>query len=782
MMYQPPRLLFSMVVLCLLTAISQATPPVLRDVTPRGLAIGQTTTLRFAGANLGGMPQLITSGLPLGDVKVESAEGNACTMVVTLAKGTPAGIYALRLATADGISEPVLVGVDALPQQMLVADQEVTIPTALTGNVTGSNIVTVSFAGKKDQRVVIDVESRRLAAKLQPIIRVLDERDAQIAWSNSMDAISGDARCVVQLPADGTYRVSVHDKLYRGTAPGHFRLKIGDLHFADFALPLGVMRGQQTQVQLIGDEATSQTKTTLQITPEAIPTGSSVVSAGSQVTGRAPAVTVSDHPELVETDQGDKPQAISAVPVAVSGRLLEAGETDRYELPVTPGEKLRIELHAARLGATLDGVLDILRENGQRLAGNDDQQGTSDPGLDFTVPGGVEKVVVSVRDMLGRGTERSVYRLSVTPLGQPDFSLKVEQSSLQIPSGQPTLAKVVAQRKGYKGPISLHLHGLPEGIQVAGAEIAAGSNTAWLQLTGNSEVGAGTCVIEGRSTGETILRRLADVPDSAIVSSQPHLRNELGWAITKPGPVSLAWNLHADAAVELGDVLASNVQLSRAEGATGDVRLSLLTNQIQPTKTVKNDKTKKDEVVDDVDRTLRIDGTPVIAAGADKAEVKLLIPGDLPDRSWDLVLKGELLSADKKSVLATAYAPLRTITTKNPLRLELATTEAVTAKAGMGETGKIHGKIHRSDGFNHPVDITLAGLPEGYSIEPLTVTADATDFEFPIRFASEAKAGELKNIRVRAIATIGQEDANRQVFSNAAAVTINVVTGEKPPE
>ena len=41
--------------------------------------------------------------------------------------------------------------------------------------------------------------------------------------------------------------------LYRAGDPNQFRLKIGDLHYADLAFPLGVQRGTKASVQLLGN-------------------------------------------------------------------------------------------------------------------------------------------------------------------------------------------------------------------------------------------------------------------------------------------------------------------------------------------------------------------------------------------------------------------------------------------------------------------------------------------------------------------------------------------------
>src|SRR3954454_25228152 len=67
--------------------------------------------------------------------------------------------------------------------------------------------------------------------------------------------LGGDARLETVLPADGAYTVDVHDVLYQGAAPGFFRLKVGELRYADLALPLGVQRKAGGSLDLIGNLA-----------------------------------------------------------------------------------------------------------------------------------------------------------------------------------------------------------------------------------------------------------------------------------------------------------------------------------------------------------------------------------------------------------------------------------------------------------------------------------------------------------------------------------------------
>jgi hypothetical protein len=77
------------------------------------------------------------------------------------------------------------------------------------------------------------------------VVRLYDAKGVQLAYAQTNAALAGDARLDVALPHDGKYTVEVHDALYRGGNPGYFRLKLGDLHYADLAYPLGVQQGRR---------------------------------------------------------------------------------------------------------------------------------------------------------------------------------------------------------------------------------------------------------------------------------------------------------------------------------------------------------------------------------------------------------------------------------------------------------------------------------------------------------------------------------------------------------
>jgi hypothetical protein len=166
--------------------------------------------------------------------------------------------------------------------------------------------------------------------------------------------------------------------------------------------------------------------------------------------------------------------------------------------------------------------------------------------------------------------------------------------------------------------------------------------------------------------------------------------------------------------------------------------------------------------------------------GADQGEptVNILVPGDLGKQPWDVAIVAELLSADNKSVVATVATPVRRLGAVSPFTVELAGAPKVDGRAGLGETGKFSGKVHRRPGFTGPLTVTLAGLPKELPPPLVVVPADKSDFELKIVFPFGSKPGEIANLKLVAVTDANKADAAR---SNEIAVAVNVVPGEKPP-
>ncbi len=670
--------------------------PRIGNLSLRGLQAGGITTLVIEGAELLPEPQIWLSVPGEKHTIKPGATAERIEVEFSLEGQTPPGIYHLRAASASGISEPVALGVDNLAQIGFAADLP-TLNVALSGALEGSAVLATSFAGKQGQQVTVEVESRRLGSNLNPVVRLYDARHVQLAWGPNVPALGGDARLGAKLPADGTYSIELHDALFRGGSPGFFRLKMGDIQFADLAFPMAAASDAETAFEFVASNLPATARASAKWTLAAgraktIQAAPWPADAGL-LSGSRPAVIVTNHAEIVEAAASDKPQEISAAPVGISGRIAKAGEQDRYRLAVTPGQALRFDVLAHRAGSPLDGVLSIQNEQGGELANSDDRPDTTDPGLDFTVPKDTNALLVALRDLQRRGGEEYVYRIAIEPLGQPDFSLSLDSGRFLVPKDGTALARVAINRAGYNGPVKLQFASLPSGVALAGDTIPAGATQTLVSLSapGASPAQAVGNVLGTSSEPNTAIARPVLPPASAGSDQQPWLGEDVAVAVVGASPLNLAWASPSTAdKLAVGAALPVQLRVERAAGSVGPVRLALLTTQIMPRKKVKVN--NQDQEVDDVDRALRFEGAPVIAADQGEIAAKVLVPADLPRLEYDLAIQAELLSADGKTVLASAVTPARRLPAEDPLTLELASADAIEVRRRRGSHGQGGGK------------------------------------------------------------------------------------------
>jgi hypothetical protein len=814
-------------VLVLLGVMSPALAnPRITDVSLRGLQVGGTTTLTVRGAALMPGPRLLL-GIPARQEVVGKPAAGAVTFKVTLGADVIPGLANLRLTTEKGISESVLIGLDRL-EQRAIAEKTATLPAALSGSVTGSTVVRTSFMGKAGQELIAEVEAQRLGSKLRPVLHLYDAGRRQLTWALPSLSLAGDARLRATLPADGLYSVEIHDLQYSGPGPGHFRLKLGSFQYADLVFPPAVQRGKQTAVEMIGNGPPGQR---VEVTGTGEGASQPVPWPGvSLATGPRPHVLVSDITEVVEVAAMGSPQLLPVVPVAVSGRLDAPGQEDVYRVPVAEGARLRFEVFADRLGSPIDAALEVRDNKGRRLAQSDDQPGTTDPRVDFTVPRGLKELQVSLSDQVGRGDRRSIYRLVITALdGKPQgrgFRLRVTGDSFTVPQGATQILEVFAERNGYDGPIKLLFDRLPEGVTASSTEIPAGADGTLIALTGTGK-GSEPLVttLRGSSIGvQPAMSAVAGVENHPLATLQPWLSQELAVSLSGSAGFGFAidWRgLAPESKLTLAQKLSIPIKLSRPQGLVGGVKLTLvsgqpvplLNNRPDPNRSIRTEQANvlipidpkakaaadalaaAEKALDAARKQAKPNPAAIKAAATRVAEARkalqaaeagqkttfdfnILIPAALDAPSCDLAVRAELLAADNRTVLTEAYTPVRRFAVLNPLGIKLTggPVYEATLDVKQGATINLAGSIERRAGFAGDVTLTVTGQPAGVAAPRVVVKAGQTAFTLPLKFPANFAAGMIETVKVTAS---GPPDPKRpQVVVKAEMpVTLKLLPG-----
>lgn len=827
------QFLFVVAVLCsTLSASVSAAPPVVNGIDLRGLQIGKPTLLTITGSDLLPNPRLLTTARVAKQTLKDGARPDRITLEVELAEGSQPGLENWWLVTDNGVSARSTIATDHLPQKP-IGEKAESLPVALHGTISGSQVREVSFAGKAGQEITCEVEAQRLEGKLRPVLKLYGPGNALVKWSLPLLALRGDTRIEAKLPADGEYRLQVHDLQFAAAAPGHFRLKIGQWSCADLAFPSTIQRGTSAEVQLVGRDGETRTvRLPSNSDGRAVPAPwpDSASASGPQA-----AVWLSDLPELVEERAGSAPQSLPALPVAVNGRISTPGEEDAYELTVQPGMEVDMEVSGDALGSPIDAELELRDLKGARLAINDDAGGSPDPRLTYKVPENTTRFVAVVRDVNGNGGPRCIYRLQATVKSaekSAGFALGMIQDNHTLQSGNASVFKVEAVRDGYEGPIELAFDPLPEGVKVSGQTIPAEATGILLTLSSDKPVQPVITALKGRAKDRETLARF----DSALPGKfQPWLENDLALA-GAPKPqiqFSAGWGQGADGGkIPLSGKLTLALKCSRPAGHDGPVRLTLLTSQarqlnkgaVDAAKTLREEKAvlieedkKAQQVFDAVTaaRTALAAAQAALAAAnkddtADESAVKaletaqdaldraetaateaaqkakndvefaLVVPAELPEVPHQIAFKAELLKRDRTTVEAVTYTPVRDFPVINPLVVKVAPPAPAKLDAKTGATLELAGQIERLEGAKGEVALTLTGLPPGVTA-PATVNlkSEETQFKFALKFPANFKAGDVSGLK---ISGTGKPYGTIQVKSREAVVAVKVLPPDPAPE
>jgi hypothetical protein len=747
-----PASLVLALILGLATAV-RAAEPAIANLDLRGLTLGTTTTITVSGSELGLAPRLLLPFAAQQSLKPGNTP-NQAIFEVTPAVDVVAGYYQLRVITEGGVSLPAIIGVDRLPQQVLAGPNTSTpiaqLPAALSGNAAGSQVIEATFTAAAGQPVTIEVEAQRLGSKLRPIVHLYDAKRKQIDWAWSTPALAGDCRLEAVLPAAGQYFVTVHDAEYATPGPGFFRLKIGQWSYIDQVAPAVVAKNQSLPLELFGASPVAKidfpAAAAAGVVPLAWP-------ADALWSGPRPWISVSSHVELIEQPAATGFQELGALtagaqPAGVSGRLTAPYEEDRYRVAVTPGSKLKLEVFAERGGSPVDIALLVKNEMDALLARAEDSPGTLDPALEYTVPAGINTLLLGVVDTQGRGGSKANYRLTVSPEpadpARIDFSLKMTAERASLPVGGRVVVPVTIERRGYAGPLDLATNNLPPGLRIENGTIPAGCDGTLLTLVRDEDAFEPAILAwRGAAGGE---ERLVIFQGHPLDALQPWLASELAVAPTT-GTLTdfdIDWRgLAVDAGIVPSRNLALPIRIIRPP-SDSLVRLSLVTSQLP---TLVNGQP-------DQNRLIRVAAPVELAANISDGDLNLVVPADLPSNLYDISVKAELLTANRATVLATSFAPVRRMNVKMPVAVKLATPRIdVALDAATGATVVATGKIERREGLTGDVVLSLAGLPPGARADAVTIKADAADFLLNIVLPANLPPGELKGLKLSALGT-----------------------------
>jgi len=793
-----------------------AAAPELTELEPRGAQRGKSFTLTIGGKNLteGGkvLSNLPGTFTPLTPPVEKMAAGRKLPFLVELKADAAIGTYPIRVQTPDGLSNILLFTVGAFPEvteeeskpesrehsnDSIGTAQPIEAPVIVNGTLNGADRDYYRIHARQNERLVFEIEARRLGSAIDPVLRIVDASGKQMARNDDAPALGMDSRLDVTFTREGDYYAIVQDARFSRQMQNFYRLKVGNYSYADGIFPLGWKRGEKIDVEFFGGSFPAPVKTAADLSgigPQLEFTRLNVPGAA----GSLPFLfAVGDLPEKLEPAHGaDEAVALESATV-MNGRLSKQGEVDRYKVSVSPGDHWNFDLQARSLGTSrLDGVLTIYDAKGNKLASSGDKppkedvfsllsagRTSADPWLDFTAPKDARELVVTVEDLLHRGGAGFAYRLTARKQ-PPDFTLTVLEPYLNIPAQGSSSVNVSVDRHGFLWPIQLSIAGLGDDYIVEGGHLPgewkddAYSISRRGMLTITAKPGAQPMKLaeltvwgEGKTGDGAVVRRKArclgmitEVAGGTGISDAEDRENQ--------SPFIAPWlGLGLPAVVakeESGKIESGAPRLLRLVQGTG---YAMAWNFKPRNPDARPPETIGVEVASPPAAELQVRRAKTEKKEekyAEKGEFSVLTTTHSVPEKYDLVLYGESKDRDSEALLTPAITVeivqgYTVAAPKEPLTLQA------------GGKAELAGVFHREPEFAQPVSITAEYLPAHVSCKPVELHA-AEEYRLSCEAEASAKPGEYEFQLTPASVVVGLD--KREVPYKISPVTAKLIVSE----
>jgi hypothetical protein len=486
---------------------------------------------------------------------------------VTIDPDAPVGDRELRLASTEGLSNPLLFQVGVLPE---ISEKDfgggdaapvLQPPLLLNGQIAPGEVDHVRLRVKRGQKLVVCLQARRLIPYLadavpgwfQATTALYGPNGTEVAWIDDY-RFDPDPVLLYDVPADGVYKLEIRDAIYRGRDDFVYRVAVGELPFVTSMFPLGARAGTTATAAIRGWNLPAETLP-LDTLPHPAAIRQTAVGAdrGACSDVRYAVGIFEESAEAEPNDNAGKAQQV-ALPLTVNGRIGTPGDVDVFRFTGRAGQEVVTEVHARRLNSPLDSVLRLTDSKGAELALNDDHKDRemgllthqADSYLKVKLPhDGEYRVFLS--DAQYRGGEAHAYRLQVR-YAQPGFALRLVPSCINVQPGGTARITVHALRKdGFEGDIDLALTAAPEGLELRNTRIPADTNRVTTTLNASSDLVRQVSPIrmEGRAQigGTAVNRPVVAAEDMMQAFLWRFLvpRQELLLAVQGSRPVPAAW-------------------------------------------------------------------------------------------------------------------------------------------------------------------------------------------------------------------------------------------------
>ncbi|MFL5340088.1 MAG: hypothetical protein ACJ8F7_08045 [Gemmataceae bacterium] len=712
--------------------------PMLNLPQPFGAQAGNSVELTLTGTNLA-EPVALLTGFPA-KVSFPADANNGkdpakLRVKLDIAPDAPIGMYPLRLATKQGVSNFRPFCIDSLPSAPAATGNrsKATAAAAPLGSVAAGRIdnETSEFfkiAVKPGQRVCVEVLARRLGSSLDPIILFHDAktgRELPSLYADDSPGLQTDCRLTHTFKDGGEFLIEVRDSTHRGGPDFWYRLRIGDFPSAITPMPLAAKRGSKITVGFAGPDLDGVSPVPMTI-PAGGPEAIRVVPKGhGRGDGWPVSLLLSDVDEIVEQEPNNDAAHANRVPVpcGISGRFQEKSDLDCYVFVATKGQRYLIDAQTQELLSPADVYMVLKDAKGGELAKSNPTTGA---GIDYTAAADGD-VTLAVEHLNYLHGPNEVYHLTIHQPA-PSFDLTLGTDRLDVPAnGAAVLAIQTLARHDYAGPVEISVVGPPgltgSTVITATAPAAPTLPIALLPVTAK-DIPPGVYEIRIRAkatiNGKEV-QSFANVMNAVKQSMAGlpfpprELSSNLAVAITEP-PLRLSAKF-ANAAGLRTTPIPLTVKVERGKDAGEEVALTVV--GLPPNVTA---------------------AAKPIAKGASEIQFPLTAAANANYGTYGLAVIGKT-KYQGRDFAAVAYVPL----TLSPA-FELTAGPLPPLKPG--DKAKLKVTAIRKGGFAGAIDLELKNLPSNVTAAKTPLPAGKDEVEIEVTAAATAAAAEKADVNV----------------------------------
>lgn len=708
--------------------------PELKSSSPIAVSRATETTLHLHGKRLSKAQGILfyRTGIRAGEPTIVSPEHVSFPLFI--AADCPLGEHPLRLHCADGVTYQRTLHVSPYPisyetkssNNDASSAQATPVNHCIIGTSTLEDIDYFKISLKKGQRFSSEVFAMRLGRLFfDAHLSFLDSNLKLLASSDDTPLTKQDPYISVITPADGDYYLAVREASYEGSNNSRYLLYLSDSPRPAAIFPPSARLGETTEFTLLHSDGSSQ-KSSATVQDSLLYSGSAKFPSASPNP-----LHLSEFPTVSEKEPNSSakecPSAVK-IPHTFQGSIQSPNDTDWFSFHASKGQHIRIAAHARSLGSGLDPRLVLRDAKGKYIQANDDA-GQIDSRIDFSVPA-TGDYFISIRDHLGKGAPHFTYCIDIE-LRKPTVSASLNRVDrrdsqkykvINIPRGSRLAYRLNLTRERNAASFIPHAENLPTGVtlQPVSADKKLNSIPLYFEASVDAPLSAGLYPITLQSSEPALSCPITETIEHIFVNNQGIYHSthsdKLAICVTDPAPFSIEITQPTVAAVPNGS-LELIVTAKREKGF--DAAINLFFPYLPPTITAANKVT--------------------IGKGQMTTRYRLSIKPDSPLKEWQLCLSATANTKDGPTHLSSN---LIKVAVKEPYlqaKLEIAATT-------QGEHMSIPCKIAQATPFEGKATLTLQGLPDGITAEPVHFTHTTREVLIPVKVSSNARTGKHSNL------------------------------------